>query len=67
MGFEGGAIIGTPAVALLGPRGRRLLSSDYPHVESAKDLMKNMLAKVEPLGEEIALKFFRTNAEWLLP
>lgn len=42
-------------------------STDYPHVEGTKDSMKNMLAKVEPLGEEIALKFFRTNAEWLLP
>ena len=42
-------------------------STDYPHVEGTKDAMKNMLAKVEPLGEEIALKFFRTNAEWLLP
>lgn len=42
-------------------------STDYPHVEGTKDAMKNMLAKVEPLGEEISLKFFRTNAEWLLP
>jgi predicted TIM-barrel fold metal-dependent hydrolase len=42
-------------------------SSDYPHVEGTKDAMTNMLAKVEPLGEEITLKFFRTNAEWLLP
>ncbi|MDE2412898.1 MAG: amidohydrolase, partial [Sphingomonadales bacterium] len=42
-------------------------STDYPHVEGTKDAMKNMMAKVEPLGEEIALKFFRTNAELLLP
>jgi len=42
-------------------------STDYPHVEGTKDSMKNMLAKVEPLGEEIATKFFRTNAELLLP
>lgn len=42
-------------------------STDYPHVEGTKDSMKTMLAKVEPLGEDIALKFFRTNAEWLLP
>jgi predicted TIM-barrel fold metal-dependent hydrolase len=42
-------------------------STDYPHVEGTKDSMKNMLAKVEPLGEDIATKFFRTNAEWLLP
>lgn len=42
-------------------------STDYPHVEGTKDSMKNMLAKVEPLGEEITKKFFRTNAEWLLP
>jgi predicted TIM-barrel fold metal-dependent hydrolase len=42
-------------------------STDYPHVEGTKDSMKNMLAKVEPLGEEITTKFFRTNAEWLLP
>jgi len=42
-------------------------STDYPHVEGTRDSMKNMLAKVEPLGEEITTKFFRTNAEWLLP
>jgi predicted TIM-barrel fold metal-dependent hydrolase len=42
-------------------------STDYPHVEGTKDSMKNMLAKVEPLGEEITTNFFRTNAEWLLP
>jgi predicted TIM-barrel fold metal-dependent hydrolase len=42
-------------------------SSDYPHVEGTKDAMQTMLAKVEPLGEDITLKFFRTNAEWLLP
>lgn len=42
-------------------------STDYPHVEGTKDAMKNMLAKVEPLGEDITLKFFRTNAELLLP
>lgn len=42
-------------------------STDYPHVEGTKDSMKNMLAKVQPLGEEITAKFFRTNAEWLLP
>ena len=42
-------------------------STDYPHVEGTKDSMKNMLAKVEPLGEKITTKFFRTNAEWLLP
>lgn len=42
-------------------------STDYPHVEGTKDSMKNMLAKVEPLGKDITAKFFRTNAEWLLP
>ncbi|MGU3498774.1 amidohydrolase family protein [Mycobacterium sp. C31M] len=42
-------------------------STDYPHVEGTKDSMKTMLARVEPLGEEITTKFFRTNAEWLLP
>lgn len=42
-------------------------STDYPHTEGTKDSMKNMLARVEPLGEEITTKFFRTNAEWLLP
>jgi predicted TIM-barrel fold metal-dependent hydrolase len=42
-------------------------STDYPHVEGTKNSMKNMLARVEPLGEEITTKFFRTNAEWLLP
>lgn len=42
-------------------------STDYPHVEGTKDSMKNMRAKVEPLGEQITTKFFRTNAEWLLP
>ncbi|MFD5177074.1 amidohydrolase family protein [Nocardia sp. NPDC058379] len=42
-------------------------STDYPHVEGTKDSMNRMLAKLEPLGEEITTKFFRTNAEWLLP
>ncbi|SUA46320.1 Uncharacterised protein [Nocardia africana] len=42
-------------------------STDYPHVEGTKDSMNTMLAKLEPLGEEITTKFFRTNAEWLLP
>ncbi|MFD6453133.1 amidohydrolase family protein [Nocardia sp. NPDC056541] len=42
-------------------------STDYPHVEGTKDSMSKMLAKVEPLGEEITTKFFRSNAEWLLP
>ncbi len=42
-------------------------STDYPHVEGTKNSMANMLAKVETLGEEITTKFFRTNAEWLLP
>lgn len=42
-------------------------STDYPHVEGTKNSRANMAAKVEPLGEEITAKFFRTNAEWLLP
>ncbi|MEV6060958.1 amidohydrolase family protein [Nocardia asteroides] len=42
-------------------------STDYPHVEGTKDSMDKMLAKVQPLGEKITEKFFRTNAEWLLP
>ncbi|MBC3193757.1 amidohydrolase family protein [Pseudonocardia sp. C8] len=42
-------------------------SSDYPHVEGTKDALDNMAAKVEPLGEELATKFFTKNAEWLLP
>ncbi|WP_219013939.1 amidohydrolase family protein [Streptomyces sp. NEAU-sy36] len=42
-------------------------STDYPHVEGTKDSMANMLAKVKPLGEDVTEKFFRTNAEWLLP
>ncbi len=42
-------------------------SSDYPHVEGTKDALDNMVARVEPLGEEITTKFLRTNAEWLLP
>lgn len=42
-------------------------STDYPHVEGTKDSMSTMLKRVEPLGEEITKKFFRTNAEWLLP
>jgi predicted TIM-barrel fold metal-dependent hydrolase len=42
-------------------------STDYPHVEGTKNSKTNMLARVEPLGEEITVKFFRTNAEWLLP
>lgn len=42
-------------------------STDYPHVEGTKDSLNTMLKRVEPLGEEITTKFFRTNAEWLLP
>ncbi|WP_312870741.1 amidohydrolase family protein [Gordonia asplenii] len=42
-------------------------STDYPHVEGTKDSLNNMLAKVEPLGDDVTAKFFRTNAEWLLP
>ena len=42
-------------------------STDYPHVEGTKDSMKNMRAKVEPLGPEITEKFFTTNANLLLP
>lgn len=42
-------------------------STDYPHVEGTRDSMKNMLARVAPLGREITEKFFRTNAELLLP
>lgn len=42
-------------------------STDYPHVEGTKDSMKQMLARLQPLGQEITTKFFRTNAEWLLP
>lgn len=42
-------------------------STDYPHVEGQKNSMRKMLARVEPLGEQITTKYFRTNAEWLLP
>ena len=42
-------------------------SSDYPHVEGTKDALDNMVAKVAPLGDELASKFFTKNAEWLLP
>lgn len=42
-------------------------STDYPHTEGGKDSKARMLARLEPLGEEIVTKFFRTNAELLLP
>jgi predicted TIM-barrel fold metal-dependent hydrolase len=42
-------------------------SSDYPHVEGGKNSLAIMHAKVDPLGEEVATKFFRNNAEWILP
>jgi predicted TIM-barrel fold metal-dependent hydrolase len=42
-------------------------SSDYPHVEGTKDAMQNMRAKLDPLGEDVVTKFFRTNAELLVP
>lgn len=42
-------------------------SSDYPHVEGGKNSLAIMRAKVDPLGEDVATKFFRTNAEWILP
>lgn len=40
-------------------------SSDYPHVEGGTWSLKKVLAKLEPLGDEIVEKYFRTNAEWL--
>lgn len=42
-------------------------STDYPHVEGIKDSLNKMKAKIDPLGKTVSDKFFRTNAEWLLP
>lgn len=42
-------------------------SSDYPHVEGGKNSLAVMHQKVDPFGEDVATKFFRTNAEWILP
>lgn len=42
-------------------------SSDYPHTEGGTRSMEKVLAKIQPLGEEITTKYLRTNAEWILP
>lgn len=42
-------------------------SSDYPHVEGGKNSMEIMHKKIDPFGDDIVKKFFRTNAEWVMP
>jgi predicted TIM-barrel fold metal-dependent hydrolase len=42
-------------------------SSDYPHAEGGVDTMERFYQRVAPFGDEILTKFFRTNAELLIP
>lgn len=42
-------------------------ASDYPHIEGGQDPIGRIYAKIAPLGQEIAEKFFVTNGKWLLP
>ena len=42
-------------------------SSDYPHSEGGVDAMQGFYRRLEPLGDEVLRKFFRSNAELILP
>jgi predicted TIM-barrel fold metal-dependent hydrolase len=42
-------------------------SSDYPHTEGGVDIKQMFIDRLTPLGDETVVKFFRTNAELLLP
>jgi predicted TIM-barrel fold metal-dependent hydrolase len=42
-------------------------SSDYPHIEGGIASMATFAAKLERFGDDIMAKFFRTNAELLMP
>lgn len=41
--------------------------SDYPHFEGGTNQLETFLEMVRPLGDDVAEKFFVTNAELLLP
>jgi predicted TIM-barrel fold metal-dependent hydrolase len=42
-------------------------STDYPHSEGGIDAMSTFYASLEPIGTEVVQKFFRRNAELILP
>jgi predicted TIM-barrel fold metal-dependent hydrolase len=42
-------------------------SSDYPHAEGGVDTMEKFYQQLAPFGDEVLTKFFRTNAELLIP
>jgi hypothetical protein len=42
-------------------------SSDYPHQEGGKRSMDTFLARLERFGGDVIDKFFRTNAELIMP
>jgi predicted TIM-barrel fold metal-dependent hydrolase len=42
-------------------------STDYPHIESGKNIKEVFALKAAPLGYEAMEKFFVTNAQWLMP
>jgi predicted TIM-barrel fold metal-dependent hydrolase len=42
-------------------------ASDYPHVEGGRNSIERFCEKIDPLGDEVANKFFRTNGDLLLP
>ena len=42
-------------------------SSDYPHSEGGANAMQKFHQRLESFGDEVASKFFRTNAELIVP
>ncbi|WP_375476322.1 amidohydrolase family protein [uncultured Jatrophihabitans sp.] len=42
-------------------------ATDYPHVEGGKESKQKLFDQISPLGEEIVDKFFRSNAQLILP
>jgi hypothetical protein len=41
--------------------------TDFPHKEGGRDSKRIFLDRLRPLGDDVMMKFFRTNAELLLP
>jgi predicted TIM-barrel fold metal-dependent hydrolase len=42
-------------------------SSDYPHSEGGADAMQRFYKALQPFGDEVVTKFFRSNAELIVP
>ena len=41
--------------------------TDYPHYEGGKDPIQVMAERLQPLGRDVAEKFFVTNATLVMP